>query len=87
MKPRAAILEFLHECNELDYDFRFDAICTKGSEVRATVLFKGQVFAKNYMDPSRTVRRFCEALARDLRAAAGRCVYFTLDAGRLRVAA
>lgn len=88
MTPRAAVLQFLHECNEQrDHDFFFHGIRTRGNEVRATVLVKGQLFAKDYMDPSRTVRRFCEALATDLRAAAGRSVFFTLEAGQLRVAA
>lgn len=88
MTLRAAVLQLLHECNEQeDHDFFFQSIRTHENEVRATVLVHGRPFAKDYMDPSRAVRRFCEALATDLRAAAGRSVYFTLEAGHLRVAA
>ena len=84
---RGAVLAFLHECNELDHDFEFADIRTRGNEVTASVLVDGAPYVRDYMDPSRTVRRFCQALAEDLRRATGRAVFFSLEAGRLRIAA
>lgn len=80
---RPLVVDYLHECNETSPCFV--DIRTQRNLVRATVAHGCPAHGRDYMDTTSGVRRWCRCLAEELRAIAGRSVYFTLTEGELCV--